>query len=299
MRNPRAHAHPARIMLFDIVHRTAYRYGTPASEACIEARLTPPSLPWQDILAHRIVFSPPVRAGEFLDPCGNTVTFAAMAERHGRFTVENRLTVRTAARPVCGEALAVSVAEARQIFGSRLADVFDYLQPTPAVPVGGHSAPWAKRFFRGGALLGEALAALNAAIHKRFAYRPGATENSTPLASVWKNRAGVCQDFAHVMLAVLRTAGLPSRYVCGYIESEPSGEGALVGSLATHAWVEVLLPGIAWAALDPTNNQWCGDRHVTVAYGRDFDDAAPVRGTFKGSGKQTMSVRVRMRRIGQ
>jgi transglutaminase-like putative cysteine protease len=285
-------------MLFEIVHRTAYRYGTPVTEACVEARLTPPALPWQQILAHRIVFSPPVRAGEFQDPCGNTVTFAAMAERHDQFTVENRLTVRTGARAVSTGALGVSVAEARQIFGSRLADVFDHLQPTAAVPLGGRSSAWAKRFFRGGALLGDVLNALNTAIHKRFAYRPGTTENSTPLATVWKNRAGVCQDFAHVMLAVLRTAGLPSRYVCGYIESAPAGgAGALLGSLATHAWVEVLLPGMEWAALDPTNNQWCGERHVTVACGRDFDDAAPVRGTFKGSGQQKMSVRVRMRRI--
>jgi transglutaminase-like putative cysteine protease len=103
------------------------------------------------------------------------------------------------------------------------------------------------------------------------------------------------------MLSVLRTAGLPARYVCGYIETDgpaavPGGK-KLVGSVATHAWVEVLLPGLQWAALDPTNNKWCGERHITVSLGRDFADATPVRGTFKGSGSQSMEVRVSMARL--
>ena len=99
-----------------------------------------------------------------------------------------------------------------------------------------------------------------------------------------------------MMLGVLRTAGIPSRYVCGYIESDPikpaEREPRLIGSLATHAWVEALTPGMKWLAIDPTNNQWCGQRHVTMAYGRDSVDATPVRGTFKGSGDQRMKVRV-------
>jgi transglutaminase-like putative cysteine protease len=121
---------------------------------------------------------------------------------------------------------------------------------------------------------------------------------STPLAEVWKTRCGVCQDFAHIMLSVLRTSGLPARYVCGYIETDPpEGAARLVGAVATHAWVEVLVPGMEWVALDPTNNQWCGERHVAVSFGRDFADAAPLRGTFKGSGGQEMSVKVVMKRI--
>jgi transglutaminase-like putative cysteine protease len=99
------------------------------------------------------------------------------------------------------------------------------------------------------------------------------------------------------MLSVLRTAGLPARYVCGYIETD--GPGKLVGSIATHAWVEVMLPGLQWVAIDPTNDQWCGERHITVALGRDFEDASPVRGTFKGSGTQSMKVRVTMKRLAE
>jgi len=99
----------------------------------------------------------------------------------------------------------------------------------------------------------------------------------------------------------LRTAGLPSRYVCGYIETGPSTSDSdgkrLVGSIATHAWVETFVPGQIWVALDPTNNRWCGEQHVAVSFGRDARDAAPVRGTFKGGGRQSLKVRVKVKRL--
>lgn len=282
-------------MVFSIRHRTEYRYSHPASEACLEARLTPPGLPWQEILAHEILVHPEAMRSEFVDPWGNRTVFFSMAARHEVLRVENILRVRTQPRMIPEEALQVSVAEARQLYNSRLFETFDYLQPSRSVPVGGFAKELAKKLFGGSACLGEALGALTSLIHSSFEYRPGATDVFTPLQEVWKRRAGVCQDFAHVALSVLRTAGIPCRYVCGYIEA--GGPAALVGSLATHAWVEALLPGGYWAATDPTNNQWCGERHVTVAYGRDFDDAAPVRGTFKGSGQQRLSVKVRMTRL--
>ena len=288
-------------MLFDVVHVTDYRYTNPVSEAYVEARLTPPHRPEQSVLSHGIGFSPDAGASDYVDYFGNVVTFYSMTLRHERLTVTNRMTVRT--RPPClpQAALALPVAEARQILASSLTDIFDYLQPTQAVPTGGASIHWAKKFLRSGVPMGEAISALNRAIHGRFKYKPGATEVKTPLATVWKKREGVCQDFAHIMLSVLRTAGLPARYVCGYIETNPAprrtGETGLVGSISTHAWVEILLPGLHWVAIDPTNNQWCGERHIAVALGRDFGDAAPVRGTFKGSGTQSMKVRVTMNRL--
>lgn len=290
-------------MIFEITHRTDYRYGQPASEAYIEARLTPPRLPTQEILAHTIEFLPPTATSTYHDYFGNQVTFYSMTLRHERLAIINRVTVRTREILPMPEGLDVTIAEARQLFASKLTDVFDYLQPTQTVPTGSPSMEWAKRFFAGGVPLNNALDRLNRAIHEKFRYKPGSTDNSTPLETVWKQKSGVCQDFTHVMLSVLRTAGIPSRYVCGYIESDPIKSAPpetsrLVGSLATHAWVEVLTPGMRWLAIDPTNNQWCGERHVTIAYGRDSTDATPVRGTFKGSGEQVMKVRVSMKRIG-
>jgi transglutaminase-like putative cysteine protease len=288
-------------MLFEITHRTDYRYGQPAREAYIEARLTPPVLPCQEILSHAIEFQPPTGVSNYRDYFGNEVTFYSMTLRHERLAIVNRLTVRTRELPSPSGALDVTIAEARQLFASKFADVFDYLQPTAAVPIGAPSIDWSRKFFAGGAPLGEALERLNRAIHEKFRYQPGSTNTSTPLETVWKQKAGVCQDFTHVMLGVLRTAGIPSRYVCGYIESDPvepaERRSRLRGSLATHAWVEALAPGMRWLAIDPTNNQWCGPRHVTMAYGRDSVDATPVRGTFKGSGDQRMKVRVLMKRM--
>jgi transglutaminase-like putative cysteine protease len=288
-------------MLFEITHRTDYRYGQPAREAYIEARLTPPVLPSQEILSHAIEFQPATGVSNYRDYFGNEVTFYSMTLRHERLIIVNRLTVRTRELPPPSGALDVTIAEARQLFASKFADVFDYLQPTAVVPIGTPSIDWSRKFFAGGAALGEALERVNRAIHEKFRYEPGSTNTSTPLETVWKQKAGVCQDFTHVMLGVLRTAGIPSRYVCGYIESDPvqpaERPARLRGSLATHAWVEALAPGMRWLAIDPTNNQWCGPRHVTMAYGRDSVDATPVRGTFKGSGDQRMKVRVLMKRM--
>jgi transglutaminase-like putative cysteine protease len=287
-------------MLFEITHRTEYRYGRSASEAYIEARLTPPSLAEQTIESHELSFDPASAVSTYVDSFGNTVTVFSMTRRHEKLSLLNRALVRTREIPRPDDSLAVRVAETRQVFSSRLADFFIYLQPTSVVPTGPIATDWAQRFFPGDAPLGKALEALNQSIHKKFRYDSAATDTSTPLAAVWKQRAGVCQDFAHVMLNVLRTAGIPARYVCGYIESDPvrptPGASRLVGSLATHAWVEVLTPGLNWVALDPTNNQWCGPRHVTMSYGRDAADASPVRGTFKGSRAQAMTVKVTMKR---
>jgi len=284
-------------MLFDIVHKTVYRYSQPASEACAEARLSPPRQEGQRVIKHELVVEPEVGLLEYTDTFDNRVHFFALGRRHEELSITNKVRVETKQVKLPDDALDLTVAEARQILSSGMVDLFGFLQSTEAVPVGGKSHAWAKREFKGKRTLRDALEGLNAAIYHGFRYEPGATEVSTPLAEVWKQKAGVCQDFAHIMLSILRTAGLPARYVCGYIESAPPEGEALVGSVATHAWVEVLLPGLNWVGLDPTNNKWLSPQHVTVSYGRDFADAAPVRGTFKGSGTQKMAVKVRMRRL--
>jgi len=285
-------------MRFEILHTTDYRYEEPASEAYVEARLTAPGRPSQRILAHELLFDPAAPLSSYTDYFGNPTSFYSMVKRHERLAVTNRLLVETAPPVRPAEALQLTVGETRQIFSSVATDVFDYGRASAAVPTGGEAATWGRRWLPPDAALGEALAALNGAIHRGFRYAQGATDNWTPLGKIWKARAGVCQDFAHIMLSVLRTAGLPARYVCGYIETDPpKGRRRLTGAVATHAWVEVLVPGMEWVALDPTNDQWCGERHVAVSFGRDFADATPLRGTFKGSGGQELSVKVVMKRV--
>jgi transglutaminase-like putative cysteine protease len=285
-------------MRFQIRHTTDYRYEHAASEAYVEARLTPPELPWQRVLSHEIVFDPAAPVSAYDDYFGNRAVFYSMVRRHSQLSVTNKLTVETSAPELPAEAMDLSIGEARQILSSMATDVFDYLRPTEAVPNGGESAKWARRILRSDLSLREGIESLNTSIHKGFKYVQGSTENWTPLDAIWKARSGVCQDFAHVMLSILRTAGLPARYVCGYIETDPPKDaGRLVGAVATHAWAEVMVPGRRWVALDPTNNQWCGERHVAVSFGRDFSDATPLRGTFKGSRGQKMSVKVVMKRM--
>jgi len=285
-------------MHFAITHTTDYRYEQEASEAYAEARLTPPERSSQRILAHEVVFDPAAAVSSYVDYYGNPTTFYAMVKRHAHLTVVNRLEVVTSPARLPDEALGLTVGETRQIFSSVATGIFDYLRPSVAVPTGGEAAKWVRRHLRADAPLREALETLNAAIHRDFEYSKGATDNWTPLPAIWKARAGVCQDFAHIMLSVLRTAGLAARYVCGYIETDPPKNGRrLIGAVATHAWVEVLVPGMEWVALDPTNDQWCGERHVAVSFGRDFADATPLRGTFRGAGGQKMSVKVTMKRV--
>lgn len=289
-------------MRFEVRHLTTYRYSHPASEAYVETRLHPPILPWQSVQQHELSFHPPAPVSYYEDFNGNTVGFYSMIQRHDRLVVESRAVVETHSRSRPEEALATSIGDARQIYHSALPAVYSYLQAGDVVQLGGECQLWARELFPPNALLGEALLRLNEKIYSHFTYDAGATDISTATPTVWRSRRGVCQDFAHVMLGVLRTAGIPSRYVCGYIESSASSEGEekqprLVGSIATHAWVEVLVPGMAWVALDPTNNCWCDEQHVTVAYGADYREAAPVRGTFKGAGRQRMRVSVKMHRI--
>lgn len=287
-------------MEFEITHTTTYSYGHPAAEAYGEVRLRPPELPSQQILAHSLRIEPATEFSSYNDYFGNIVNFFSFPFRHKKLVIQNELRVRTSPSLLPTQSLELPVADAHQILASAITDIFEYLQPTEVVEPSAQSFHWARQYFSGKEPLGSALTKLNQAIHDDFSYTKGATDNSTPLSTVWKERKGVCQDFAHVALSVLRTAGLPARYVCGYIESaapvESASDDALIGAIATHAWVEVLTPGMTWVGLDPTNRQWVNERYVAVSFGRDSRDAAPLRGTFKGTGGQKMDVKVYMRR---
>jgi len=290
-------------LVFKITHTTSYTYSHPAAEAYGEVRLTPIDRPGQTVLSHRVELDPDTNTTGYIDHFGNVVDFFSLPYRHQKLVIKNHAVVETSPVPLPKQNLELTIQEARQIFTSAMTDLFDYLQPTEVVEIGNEGLQWARKYLPGKAQLGEALPRLNEAIHDSFKYTKGATDNSTPLSLVWKNKKGVCQDFAHVALSILRTAGLPARYVCGYIETDapPAANGArarrLVGSVATHAWVEVMVPGMVWVALDPTNRQLCNERYVSVSFGRDFRDATPLRGTFKGSGGQKMDVQVVMKRL--
>ncbi len=254
--------------------------------------------PWQTVLSRNLVVDPDVPVGSFEDYWGNRVEYFAIPFRHPTLEIASSSVVETAHQAPVNYCADVTVAEARQILSRSALSSIDYRRPTRLVPLGAVLRPLETEFYRSSAPLVETVLTINQWIYENFKYVPGATDVSTPLKNVIQMRKGVCQDFAHAMLSILRTAGIPARYVSGYIEPvDPTIPGSeLVGSAASHAWIEVSLPGNRWWGLDPTNNQVVGDRHIKVATGRDYHDVAPFRGTFRGVLEQNLKVSVDINR---
>ena len=157
---------------------------------------------------------------------------------------------------------------------------------------------YALQSFHPGRSVFEATEDLTQRIFNDFEYKPGHTTISTPLASVMKERKGVCQDFAHLAIACLRSVGLPARYVSGYIETvSPEGVEKLIGVDASHAWFSVYIPEMGWTDFDPTNNCLVSDQHITIGWGRDYADIAPLEGIILSSGSHELTVSVDVKRM--
>lgn len=288
-------------MRFTVSHTTEYRYSAPASESFAELRLYPVDTPNQKVLSRSLKITPDAAVDTYADYFGNTVEFFSIPYRHNELRIETSAEVEThpdTQAEVHGD---TSVAEARQIFNSQSVRIFDFLKPTRRVPILDNPASLraGEAFFSPGDNFGHALLGLNTWIFENFKYNTEVTDVSTPISEVIAAKGGVCQDFAQLMLAILRSYGIPARYVSGYIEAyDPTIPGAekLVGAAASHAWVEVFLPGGIWWGLDPTNNKPAGEQHVCLAVGRDYDDAAPMRGTYKGATDQQLRVIVSLKR---
>lgn len=238
-------------------------------------------------------------ASSYLDQWGNwTHTFNILAE-HRSLRIETRSIVHVEA-PRALPADGISL-EALDAMREDLDEYFDYLAPTPYVPHPGGLQDLVSEAERssGGSVAGFGQG-LTALVHGRFRYEKGATHVQSTVMNALETGAGVCQDFAHVMLAALRVRGIPGRYVSGYLVpasasgGQPSAED-VIGGQASHAWIEMLVPGSGWFGLDPTAGTAVGPRHVRIAYGRDYGDAAPVRGVYKGHAGQQLFVDVGVR----
>ncbi|MEM8550461.1 MAG: transglutaminase family protein [Verrucomicrobiota bacterium] len=285
-------------MRFKVTHTTRYKYKTPASESYAELRVWPQDGPTQKIISHRLTIDPQVAVQHYSDYFGNMVEHFSIPFRHSELRVDAVAEVETREGPDLSQVLATPVGDARQILASSQLSLYDYTQDTELVPFRRLQSMLRRQPFRDADTLEEALHGLNRWIYETFEYSPGSTDIGTPLPTVLKTRQGVCQDFAHLLLAILRMQGMPARYVSGYIEPyDPTKPGAkLTGAAASHAWVEVFLPGGTWYGLDPTNNQPAGMRHVRVAAGRDYNDVAPMRGAYKGAQDQKLQVIVTLKR---
>jgi len=229
---------------------------------------------------------------------GNTLLVISIYKEHDELTIhsesvleiENRV---NADRAFGSTILWRNVKDQLLTQGDVYADIIQYTLPSIHVPYSEGIRAFAADCFPEDATLWSGCQALMKKIFGFIEFKPGFTTVNTPVESVLKNKKGVCQDFAHLMIACLRNIGLSARYVSGYLETmPPPGKEKLVGSDASHAWVSVYFPDIGWGEFDPTNCILPSYKHMTVAYGRDYYDVAPIKGIVFSSGNQTLSVKV-------
>lgn len=290
-------------MKYRLRHTTSYSYSWAVDISHHMLHLALPNLPRQRVKTSTVSTSPTAgRMAEQYDHFGNRVAYLTLEESHTRFDVELRAEIEVdaftppeaSATPawetlrdaLAGDGFPAAVSESEFVHDSPLALPSD------------DAIQYALQSFTPGRPVLAAARELTQRIFKDFRYDPTATEIFTPVAAVMQKRAGVCQDFAHLQIAMLRGLGLAARYVSGYIRTLKAGddpETGLRGADASHAWLSVWCgPDHGWIDLDPTNNLICSDEHVIAAIGRDYGDISPVRGVVLGGGPHRIGVAVEL-----
>jgi transglutaminase-like putative cysteine protease len=286
-------------MVYDISHVTAFEYEERVSVSHHVARLAPRATDRQTPITHAWDVDPaPAVRREHRDHFGNRVAFFAVQGPHRRLTVTSRAVVEVAPAPPL-PAGSPAWEQVRAAAETWPIDVLDFTIDSPLVATRPAYGNYAAASFTPGRPIVEALVDLTGRLHADLAFEPGATTIATAVDDVFRQRRGVCQDFAHLQIACLRALGLPARYVSGYLETAPPpDEPRLVGADASHAWVSLYVPGTGWIDADPTNDRVPADRHVTIAWGRDYSDVSPIRGVILGGGGQQSRVAVDLVRRG-
>jgi transglutaminase-like putative cysteine protease len=285
-------------MLYRVVHTTAYQYTVPVALCHNSLHLQPRHCPRQTCHEQRVQVRPdPGVLQTQVDYFGNPVLFFTIQEPHTSLTItaESRLEVHPP-EPIALERVPAWEAVRDQLRHDRsppTLDAYQFVFDSRYVQRHDELSQYAAPSFFPGRPLVEAVLDLTQRIYREFQYDQRATTVSTPIREVLAHRRGVCQDFAHLQIGCLRSLGLAARYVSGYLVTDPPpGQDRLVGADASHAWLSVYCPSIGWIDLDPTNNQIPSDRHLTLAWGRDYDDVSPVRGIVLGGGRHTLNVTV-------
>ena len=276
---------------FLVEHLSDFRYAEPAQGSLMVLRLHPREDGGQRVESVTLGIDPPATPIPFTDPFGNACHLFNIHRRHRHTSVRSKATVETAPTPALPGRLEADAWDALQEPALSL-DQWAFLAPShfarasPAL----ESFTEARGIRRGGDPL-SSLRAAAAVLHASFRYEPGSTAVDSPIEQILETGRGVCQDYTHVMIAIARAWGIPSRYVSGYLHREGApGEQTPAG--ASHAWAEFLLPDLGWLGFDPTNDTLADHRHVRIAVGRDYADAAPTRGAVFGGGESTLDVRV-------
>jgi transglutaminase-like putative cysteine protease len=291
-------------MRYKIRHTTEYHYQDTVSTGHNRLCLVPLNLPEQKCISSNIKITPtPDELTYRTDFFGNTLLFISIYKEHSQLEIisdsiidiDNNI---NADRAINSNVLWKEVKEQVALSGEIYSDIIQYALPSNHVPYSEEIKKFALDCFPEDATLWSGCHSLMQKIYSSIEFKPGFTTVNTPVEFVLKSRKGVCQDFAHLMIACLRNLGLPARYVSGYIETvPPPGKEKLVGSDASHAWLAVYFPQIGWVGFDPTNNLLPSYKHITVAMGRDYFDVAPIKGIIFSSGKQNIVVKVDVNRV--
>lgn len=286
-------------MILEVSHRTLYRYASTAVFSQHLVRLTPLSGAGQRVLEAAVRITPePDDVGSHTDMFGNVVHVATISRPHDALEILARSRLDRSEPNALIFATSAPWEETRNaalgIGGhSPVAELAPFAFPSQMTAPDRAIEAYARVSFRPRRPVLSAAGELSRRIHRDFAYLPGTTAADTLPAEAFAAKKGVCQDFAHVLLAAIRSLRVPARYVSGYLRTTPPpGQRRLVGADASHAWVAVWDPGLGWIELDPTNDCVPGANHVALAVGRDYCDVAPVSGFVVGAGQQTLSVGV-------
>lgn len=283
---------------YHVEHTTSYTYSDPVPVCHNEIHLVPRGLPRQRILSNAITVKPqPSSLSTHTDAFGNTVGYFSIQEPHEQLTVASSSSVEVLAPepwqqlPPRGWDLVRD--DLDRATGPEALQAKQFRFESPLVRTLEPLAAWAAEIFPPGRPWAEAVVDLTRRIYREFVYDPTATTTSTPVEEVFRLRRGVCQDFAHLQIACLRSLGLAARYVSGYIaNTRAPGERELVGADASHAWLSVWGGESGWLDLDPTNDCVPGSQHVTLGWGRDYADVCPIKGVYVGGGSHSMDVAV-------
>jgi transglutaminase-like putative cysteine protease len=290
-------------MRYQIKHITEYKYQELVNTAHNRLCLVPLNLTEQKCLSSNIKVLPIPDEQEYrVDFFGNTLYFVSIYKEHNKLEVVSESLVDVLPRIQAGIAAGSTILweNVKSTIAQRdeYAEIAQYLLPSHYVPYSLEIQKFAEDCFVPGYSLWNACNKLMKKIFTSLEFKPGFTTVNTPVETVVKLKKGVCQDFAHLMIACLRNQGVAARYVSGYLETfPPPGKKKLVGSDASHAWIAVYFPGIGWVEFDPTNNLLPADNHIIVAFGRDYFDVAPIKGIIFSSGTQQVEVKVDVTRV--
>lgn len=275
-------------MRYKIIHRTSYHYASPVRDSFNEARLHPVNNEQQTIESFLLKVLPATRLSQYHDFCSNIVYHFEIPEPHQSLTVESQLRVRTHNRPVLHNG-ACPWPLARIGEAGAVARCYEFLQPSRYVDMPPDAWRQALDSIQGISDTWQAALALMRFVHTHVTYKPNSTHVQTTMSEVLAKRAGVCQDFAHVLIGLCRSVKIPALYVSGYLATETAS--------ATHAWVEVFIPSVGWCGLDPTHDRPIDDTYIKIAIGRDYSDVPPITGHYRGSLTRQMTVDVKIEQI--